>query len=489
LGVHTVTSTPTVTTIVIDAPFGGNLTLSQREGLRMKYVEFDPFLNYTPLDRIRIDSYNGKSSVSVYLGPENSVTRTDGTKDLVSVDREKLRYRLTNGLSLNILNDRFPWFLEADVKDALVGIDATGELIWYRGTWECGRWFSGTWLSGRWVSGDWFNGRWTAKEVLDPDNTSTTNNVTFTANSRWFGGRWFGGIWEDGTWYSGRWYAGEWKKGIWNSGIWNGGTWQSGLFRSGIWVDGVWNSGILSTDNGPSFWLAGDFNGGDFESGEWFSGIFREQNGNRSRFGTRPTRTRMAIWKNGSFLSGQFHSVLNETDGRPVVSDDHRYSLWLTGRFISGDMYGGVVRNIEFGPATWHGGISEEVTITDMDVAANRITVQGELPWRNGDTFRIVDRDPQIITSFSAYGTLLNPTRLRVLNSIYDPGTDTTEVLVFPPLIDFSNTSGDPQGSIAVVSSFEGSRWLSGLWFNGVFKNGVFLGGSWFDGHFDGDWG
>lgn len=489
LGVHVVTSVPGPNTIITDVTFGGLLTPGQAEELRMKNVTFDPFFNYSPVDYVQIDPYTGDSTISVYLGPENTEVTVGNRRDLVKVNPEKLRYRLRDGLSMRTLSQRFPWFLEADVKNALIGVGSDGGLLWYRGTWECGRWFSGTWLSGRWLSGDWFSGIWTAKNTDDPDEVSVSGPVTFTDRSRWYSGRWFSGTWENGIWYSGRWYSGEWKTGIWKTGIWNGGRWYNGEFRSGIWVTGIWDLGTFSTMEGPSFWLDGEFNGGDFVAGEWFTGTFRQVNDRVSRFGVNPSRSRMAIWRNGRFLSGQFHSVANLVDGRPVVSDDHRYSLWMTGKFIGGDFYGGVVRNIEFGAATWHGGISEEVIITDMNVTDGVITVQGELPWRNGDFFNIVDREPLVPSPFNVYGSLSVPVRYRVLNAVYDVTNDETEVLVFPVLSGFSGPSGDPQGELAVVSTFEGSRWLSGIWFNGVFKKGYFYGGTWFDGYFDGDWG
>mgnify|MGYP000976604533 CR=1 FL=1 len=78
----------------------------------------------------------------------------------------KYRFRLVDGLNVEQLAIQFPWILEAEISEAVLGLDDNG-LVWYSGTWECGRWFGGTWYSGSWLSGDWYGGNWYSKTIKD----------------------------------------------------------------------------------------------------------------------------------------------------------------------------------------------------------------------------------------------------------------------------------------------------------------------------------
>jgi hypothetical protein len=95
------------------------------------------------------------------------------------------KYR--DGLTYEIVKDKFPWLLEDDVmtSDVVLGYDkSTKKLIWYDGVWT-----KGTWVDGIWKKGDFMKD-----------------------------GIWKGGIFEDGGFY-GKWYGGEWK-GRYFSGEW-----------------------------------------------------------------------------------------------------------------------------------------------------------------------------------------------------------------------------------------------------------------------------
>ena len=103
---------------------------------------------------------------------------------------------LRDGLTIEIIESKFPWILKAKIKDAVIG-QGQGKIIWYGGTWK-----NGTWEDGAWVLGTWKDGEWN-------------------------GGIWLNGRWEDGTWESGRWERGTWKNGTWYGGIWKDGVWSS----------------------------------------------------------------------------------------------------------------------------------------------------------------------------------------------------------------------------------------------------------------------
>ncbi len=84
-----------------------------------------------------------------------------------------------DGLTYEIVKDKFPWLLEEDVQlhEAVIG-QKGNKLIWYAGAWRKGTWEDGIWKNG-----------------------------TFDEK-----GIWKDGIFE-GTLFNGKWYGGEWKGG------------------------------------------------------------------------------------------------------------------------------------------------------------------------------------------------------------------------------------------------------------------------------------
>lgn len=492
LGIHPVTGINGPFNLLIGDP---SLNITLTSGLRVTWVKKDPFLNYQPIDIFDQGIGDKKIKQAVEILPENY--DIDGRRYfLQNVNYNKYRYRLIDGLDLEYLTKNFEWVLEAEIRDAVIGMDVeTRELIWYKGIWECGRWFGGRWISGIWKSGDWYDGIWESKVVRDNyltvkfDPTSSSNNFS----SQWFGGRWFGGYWDGGTWYDGRWYGGTWNSGRWFDGTWNDGEWNNGQFTSGIWVLGLWRNGLFNTNNGPSFWLDGKFYGGDFENGIWYNGEFKRLSTSlNSRFGTKASNTRNSNWLGGKFTSGEFHSLLNLDDnGNPDVSNIHKYSNWYTG-FFSGDFYGGNAYHMNFSSGVWHGGILNDIDIVGINATSsnNYFLLEGVWRFNIGDQFYVVD--DQVGGTYSVFGTTENPTRYRVIYASLDEETNTTKLTVD---IDLSlilpiNTGDTPiDTDLKIVSKFTNGIWNSGIWFNGVFESGNFNGGMWYNGNFSGTWG
>lgn len=102
-----------------------------------------------------------------------------------------------DGLNLDIVRKKFPWVLNADIKDAVLGMK-NNKLVWYNGIWQDGYWYSGIWLNGIWKNGNWNSGIW--------------------KNGTWYNGDWKFGYWYNGTWKMGFWYGGEWHGGKWIGG-------------------------------------------------------------------------------------------------------------------------------------------------------------------------------------------------------------------------------------------------------------------------------
>ena len=470
LGYHNIRRVPTSnTSMVILVPFSGGIPSPVK--LKVSFIRKDHFLNFQPVDIFGVGIGDKKIKKAVEVLTENY--EISGSKyNIINLDLNRFRYRLVDGLDIVSLNANYPWILEAEISNAIIGMDKNGP-IWYKGVWYCGRWFEGTWISGSWLSGDWYGGKRTSRTITDEKlSVKIDNQNTNQYSSVWYDGRWFGGNWENGTWYEGRWYGGTFSNGRWFDGTWNDGVWDNGTFQSGIWVLGQWNNGLFNTDNGPVYWLDGRFFGGDFENGIWYDGIFDQKNDKISRFGTKSSNSRNSVWRSGKFLSGQFHSYLNIDDnGNPDVSDVHKYSKWKTGIFSSGDFYGGISSNIAFKNAKWHGGISEDIEVVYVNATASSFLLKGEFDFNINDEFYIVDGGDY--NQFSMYGTLDNPKKYKSLTSNYDSDSDITTVAANISLSNLFSNLGNPQldglWSISEINTnFSGSynTYLSG---GGVF--------------------
>lgn len=420
-GYHSVVQIVSEYDVVLNLPYGNPVYIGNDAG-KMRYLKKDPFLNYQPVDLFEVGS-DAKTNISIKLEPENLVL-TGSTFSLQNVDFDRYRFKLVDGLTLGELTSTHPWMLDAEVSDAIIGLNDSG-LVWYKGVWESGRWFGGTWNSGDWLFGDWYGGVWNSAivERKGLDYTVDTKHAN-GSESVWHNGRWYGGDWMNGTWTTGRWYDGVWNDGSWYNGIWNDGQWKFGRFIGGIWVQGVWTDGFFSCDNEPAFWIDGEWMSGDFENGIWYDGIFGTRGS--SRFGVNSYNSRTAVWNGGVWKSGSFHS--GKPQDIPDVSDVHKYSIWRTGNWVSGDFYGGVAYNMSFNSGTWHGGILEEIQVIGINAVNNSFTLNGVFRFNLGDIIYIIDNNKD--TPYSSFGSNSSPGKYSVLKCVVDTDEEITEVYV-----------------------------------------------------------
>lgn len=469
--------------LVIDIPYGNTPLVGNDVGT-IKFTKQDPFFNYQPIDLIEYGVDNrGKQSIE--LTNENLILSGD-IYSLNNVDFDKFRFRLVDGLNLEIINANYPWLLEAEISGAVIGIDQG--IIWYQGTWECGRWFGGTWMSGVWMSGDWYAGTWNSYITSDKKLSVTVDTKT-EDNSRsiWYDGRWFDGTWNNGIWNNGRWYSGTWNNGIWYNGTWNDGLWNKGQFQGGIWVLGTWQSGIFNCNNGPAYWLDGKWSGGDFENGMWYNGTWEQKNG-LSRFGTKSFNSRTSTWQGGKWLSGSFYSKLEtDSEGALTVSESHKLSIWKTGLWTSGDWYGGVAYNMDWKLGTWYGGILEDIQVVGINTTDDYFTLNGVFKFNIGDSLWIIDN--QVGGSNSVFGSNAQPIEYKVIYAEDFASTKTTNVYVNYDLSSLgSSVSPMTETNLRVVSIFKNINWKSGIWSNGIYTSGLWEGGIWYNGIFEGTW-
>jgi subtilisin-like proprotein convertase family protein len=419
-GYQTVTQVYNEYDFLTDIDYGNPVYIGNDSGY-VKYVRKDPFFNYEPVDLIDV-SLNKRAKQSIQLDTDN-LKLEGSTYSLVNVDFNRYRYRLVDGLTFDDLNSKFPWILEAEISEAIIGQDSDSNLVWYNGIWEFGRWFGGTWYSGTWKYGDWYGGVWNSKNIKDMKlSIDVDSNTEDNTKSVWYTGRWYDGTWNDGTWLSGRFYGGNWNKGLWYNGIWNDGIWNNGRFNGGIWVTGDWNGGVFNTDNEPAYWIDGNWYGGDFENGIWYNGLF-EQRYSPSRFGTNAYNSRTATWNGGIFNGGSFYSKL---DSLIDVSTTHKYSIWKTGTWTSGDFYGGVAYNMDFKSGTWHGGILEDIQIIGINENNNSFILNGIFRFNIGDDIYVTDKFNN--GGLNTFGSILDPKKYTVLKCEIDDVNKITEI-------------------------------------------------------------
>jgi hypothetical protein len=468
----------------------------------ISFVKKDPFLNYIPVDLFDLGS-DKKIKTAIQIDPENYILKLN-QYNLENVDLNNFRYQLVDGLSLEELTNNFSWVLEAEISDAILGRDKDGGLIWYSGIWHCGRWFGGTWYSGSWVSGDWYRGVWNSNNTtFEVISVQVDDKFVNNSSSKWYNGRWFDGTWNGGTWYFGRRYSGDWNTGDWLSGIWNDGKWFNGTFQGGVWVQGIWEDGIFNCNSEPAYWLNGEFKSGDFENGIWYNGQFGNDNGRRSRFGTKSNNSRTSLWHGGRWLNGEFHSNLNvnSSSGVSEISEIHKYSIWRTGIWLKGSFFGGIAYNINFRNGDWLGGILEEIQVIGVDrilpssTSTNSIILNGIFKFNPGDEIWVIDDDRN--GGFSPLGNNSNPIKYRINKIEEDEVNKQTRVFLNFNLsflgvsVSLATQSfNNVETGLRVVSIFKDSYWKSGIWTNGIFDGGQFDSGIWYNGLFlNGNWG
>jgi hypothetical protein len=458
----------------------------------LKVNIFDPFFNYQVVNLLDITD-NNKYKIPTILTPYNFYS-IGLTNSLINLNNSKPAFRLVDGLDIDTLSTNYHWILEAEISDAIIGLDSNG-IVWYNGIWHSGRWFGGTWYSGTWISGDWYSGTWNSVQITDKVTSVSVGQSSYdNQKSMWYNGRWFDGYWQAGTWLDGRWYNGTWNDGLWFNGIWNDGKWNTGSFYGGIWVQGYWLSGIFNAFNKPAYWIDGSFDSGDFQNGIWYNGTFGINYNTLNKFGASASNSRNAVWHGGVWASGNFYSYENINGSTVSVSSTHKFSNWRTGVWNKGNFYGGIIYNIEFQAGTWYGGIVDDIEVIGLNPMTNQITLNGEFRFNIGDYINIITDGTS--TPYNNVGNYNQPGRYKVALTEFDYTNNWTILTLNYDFSTFGLTgyysataSSNVDTGLRLVSKYSNIDWYSGIWNNGIFDGGNFYGGIWYDGVFSGNWG
>lgn len=462
----------------------------------VKIIKRDPFLYNMPVDLIDL-GVDKKIKNTIEIKPDNIIIK-GRVHGLVNVNYKNYRYKLYDGLTLDLISDLYPWILEADVSKVILGMDDKYNLIWYSGIWHCGKWFgynkkenkNAVWISGVWYNGDWYGGIWNSNSIYDEKiSASIKYNDNNTTNSIWHNGRWYGGIWNNGTWLNGRWYDGVWNNGVWLNGVWNNGVWNDGRFSGGIWVNGIWNDGKFNTDNKPSYWINGKWFGGEFENGIWYDGVFKQNENKTSRFGTRSVLNKISIWHNGEWFGGDFYSgMTKDSNGNFVSTNDNRLSVWMTGKWYGGKWHGGIAYNIDFNNSMWINGILDEIEIVGINTMDEYFIIKGDFRFKPGQRILVVGEDV-----FPMFGTYDNPIEYLIIKCEQHPSDNNKRLLHVDMTSVINNISNvinidDYNTKLKIISKFIKSRWYGGICYNGYFEDSFWYGGLFYDGIFNGQW-
>jgi len=176
------------------------------------------------------------------------------------------------------------------------------------------------------------------------------------------------------------------------------------------------------------------------------------------------------------------------------VSLSHKYSIWHTGSWYSGDIYGGIVYNIDFKSGVWHGGISEEIQIIQVGLNTtvpnnSYLKLNGIFRFNIGDEINIVSKENQYSSIGLPYSRYFNRVRYKVIYA-EDPDLDNKTTKIYfdsDSQFDYDDSQFnniEVETKMRIVSRFRNTDWRSGIWTNGIFETGYWQGGIWYDGTF-----
>lgn len=483
----------------------------------------DANFDYRPIDLFEL-GIDRELKKAITIDIDNLRFEND-KMSLVNIDSEEFNFRLIDGMTLNKLETDYHWIMNADIKDAIIGEDEKG-LVWYQGIWRSGLWEGFTWYSGTIYDIEWLEGDFYSYRVTNKSNDIVVDtSVSDSQYSTWFDGIWYSGDFHNGSWYNGNWKSGVRYDGEWFDGVWESGLWTQGRWRGGDWFNGTWLEGEFSQDNAISTWYDGQWLGGDFENGTWKNGVWDETDRLKSRFGTKSSILKTAVWEYGLWKNGEFHSGLNiGSNGETLPSERYNTSMWLNGIWEKGDFFGGTWFNGIFKNGLWHNGYwrstleIKEIRINNDSNFIVEFKDKHYFKIINGaENYFVIFGKPEIVegelhisTEFLGYN--MQPQKHIILNILDDYrvmlrseaefSQEYTDQIVEEeendciPCSDYTQFGVTESRTIKVDFDFYDNKpltashwvngtWLGGIWEQGWFNNGSWKGGMWLDGVFE----
>ena len=483
-------------TFYIDKPYYNSITYSVGNIGTVSNMSYDPYLIYQPYDLVKLGLDNN-GSIALEVKDDNWVD-DNGKVKLVNISDSNYRFKLVDSLNVIDLYNKYKWFYEAEVTNAIIG-EQDNKLVWYKGDFIYGRFFDGIWYSGRFFDGIWYDSKFYNKTVTVNNNSVSLSDSFTISNSTWYNGEFKNGefnksLWLNGTFFNGTMSDSNWANGQFQYGISNNNVWSGGTF-----INGIWDGGVFNSDNVQSYWFDGIWNSGDFENGIWYNGTFNKSYVDKpSRFGTKSKYNKESIWKTGTFNNGEVYAN--------IETPNDKLTIWESGVFNNAVWYNGTAHNIQFNNSVWYNGISSYIKIVAINFTSTsyEIIVDGlyNLPLNyklyiindkydnssdiNNELFKLIGSNDNI----KDYTVNNN---VRFINNKYT-AIPVQNVGIYGVVGYNYNTPSDQNimGDILpikIVSYFNKSDWYSGVWENGIFNYNRFISGRWNNGVFiNGEW-
>ena len=199
--------------------------------------KFDPMLKYQPLDILPL---NADKTINNSIKIEkNNYIFDDDSISIEGVDKGNFRIKTIDGISINFVDENYPWLLEAELDNAIIGFDGD-DIVFYKGLFECGRWFSGKFLSGVFKEGQYYGGEFLNKRV---EQSGTDFIITASDSkypySKWISGDFRGGIFMGGLFRNGDFYNGEFRNSKILNATFHTGKIENSEFLGGVFIDGT----------------------------------------------------------------------------------------------------------------------------------------------------------------------------------------------------------------------------------------------------------
>ena len=172
------------------------------DSLQCYFVKKDDFLDFRPIDLFDVGVGDKEIKQAIDILPQN--IEIEGGNYILNVDLNNYSYQLIDGLSLNLINSNYSWFLGLEVSGAIIGMDEDENLIWYTGTLWCGSIFGLRFVSGFIVSCDWYSGTLDSRFITNNKLSVTIDETNSTPyNTVWITGNYYGGEIVNCSWFVG----------------------------------------------------------------------------------------------------------------------------------------------------------------------------------------------------------------------------------------------------------------------------------------------
>lgn len=422
--------------------------------------DFDPYLDFVPTDISKIGS---DLKTDIYTKIDESKLSLNDYLELSTIDINKKKYRLVDGLTIYDIYSKYKWLIEAEIEDAVIGEDKNG-LIWYSGKWYYGRWFGYAWYSGEWYNGEWYSGTMYSKDVNIVGDIITINN-NLANKTIWYDGNVHDGELYNITWLNGNFYKGSINNVYWISGNFHNGNMINSYFNGGTFINGTFINGDISQIYDDVNWLNGDFKSGNFKNGTFHNGIIQEFKGGKTYFGSDTSNDRKASIIAGNILAGNIGNV--NDDNTTINSAYISYANITNTTIKNSDLKNGDITN----------SILEDIDVVAINLSNldQYIVVKGIYNFNIGYVLYIMD-------SNNNYLQIKVKDYLKTINNDY----------TLIPIIttNYNINQGFVSNIIGVdnilynVLNYRLVSYISNVnWIGGIFNNGIF-DGSYFKGLF-----